>query len=156
MVPWKPSRSMYSRNQRAETRNRAKDELKRVINSVDKVRKWEKKWIVLKDTQIRMFRWVPVTATANIPKPAPKRMQEEDQSNATPSTENTRDSTILENGDVSRIRAFSNLNDDSNTGFSEGAYDSDSNQTFEPLSYPNNNGSTDFSALRQEETANSK
>ena len=31
---------MYSRNQRAETRNRAKDELKRVINSVDKVRKW--------------------------------------------------------------------------------------------------------------------
>lgn len=31
---------MYARNQRAETRNRAKDELKRVINSLDKVRKW--------------------------------------------------------------------------------------------------------------------
>ncbi|EJW79844.1 hypothetical protein WUBG_09248, partial [Wuchereria bancrofti] len=50
---------MYARSQRAETRNRAKDELKRVINSVDKVRKWEKKWIVVKDTQIKLFRWVP-------------------------------------------------------------------------------------------------
>lgn len=29
-----------SRSQRAETRNRAKDDLKRVINAIEKVRKW--------------------------------------------------------------------------------------------------------------------
>uniref|UniRef100_A0A915CKG0 BCL7-like protein n=1 Tax=Parascaris univalens TaxID=6257 RepID=A0A915CKG0_PARUN len=143
---------MYSRNQRAETRNRAKDELKRVINSVDKVRKWEKKWIILKDTQIKIFKWVPVTATANIPKPPPKApVPDEDRSNILASSENTRDSSTLENGDVSRVRSFANLNEDSNTGFSEGGFDSDSNQTFDPVSYQSNNGSTDFSALRHQE-----
>uniref|UniRef100_A0A183UUH6 BCL7-like protein C28H8.1 n=2 Tax=Toxocara canis TaxID=6265 RepID=A0A183UUH6_TOXCA len=143
---------MYSRNQRAETRNRAKDELKRVINSVDKVRKWEKKWIILKDTQIKIFKWVPVTATANIPKPPPKpAVPDEDRSNPLASSENTRDSSTLENSDVTRVRSFANLNDDSNTGFSEGGFDSDSNQTFDPVNYHSNNGSTDFSALRRQE-----
>ncbi|KAK6101144.1 BCL7 N-terminal conserver region family protein [Brugia pahangi] len=150
---------MYARSQRAETRNRAKDELKRVINSVDKVRKWEKKWIVVKDTQIKLFRWVPVTATANITKiPQKSVVQDQDESTTIASSENTQDSTALENSDVTRVRAFGNLNDDSNTGFSEGGFDSDSNQTFEAVGFQNQsnnngipNGSTDFSEMRQQE-----
>ncbi|VDP16200.1 unnamed protein product [Onchocerca flexuosa] len=155
---------MYARSQRAETRNRAKDELKRVINSVDKVRKWEKKWIVVKDTQIKLFRWVPVTATTNITKiPQKSVVQDQDESATIASSENTQDSTVLENSDVARVRAFSNLNDDSNTGFSEGGFDSDSNQTFEAVGFQsqsNNsstpNGSTDFSEMRQQEQESSE
>lgn len=147
---------MYARSQRAETRNRAKDELKRVINSVDKVRKWEKKWIVIKDTQIKLFRWVPVTATANITKITSKSVVQDPDENTIASSENTQDSTALENSDVARVRAFGSLNDDSNMGFSEGGFDSDSNQTFETDGFQgqNNsaaNGSTDFSAMRQQE-----
>ncbi|EFO26203.1 BCL7 protein [Loa loa] len=155
---------MYARSQRAETRNRAKDELKRVINSVDKVRKWEKKWIVVKDTQIKLFRWVPVTATANIAKiPQKSVVQDQDESTTIASSENTQDSIALENSDVARVRAFGNLNDDSNTGFSEGGFDSDSNQTFEAVGFQsqsNNsgtpNGSTDFSEMRQQEQESSE
>lgn len=58
---------------------------------------------------------------------------------------------FTENGDASRVQSFSNLNDDSNLGFSETGFESDSNATFEPTHYPSNNGSTDFSALRQQE-----
>uniref|UniRef100_A0A915Q3W4 BCL7-like protein n=1 Tax=Setaria digitata TaxID=48799 RepID=A0A915Q3W4_9BILA len=171
---------MYARSQRAETRNRAKDELKRVINSVDKVRKWEKKWIVVKDTQIKLFRWVPVTATANITKiPQKPMVQDQDESTTIASSENTQDSTALgiilpainltvmffveENSDVARVRAFGNLNDDSNTGFSEGGFDSDSNQTFEAVGFQGQtsnsgppNGSTDFSEMRQREQESSE
>ncbi|VDK86040.1 unnamed protein product [Onchocerca ochengi] len=161
---WLNQQHMYARSQRAETRNRAKDELKRVINSVDKVRKWEKKWIVVKDTQIKLFRWVPVTATTNITKiPQKSVVQDQDESTTIASSENTQDSTALENSDVARVRAFSNLNDDSNTGFSEGGFDSDSNQTFEAVGFQsqsNNNstpnGSTDFSEMRQQEQESSE
>ncbi|VDN04769.1 unnamed protein product [Thelazia callipaeda] len=154
---------MYARSQRAETRNRAKDELKRVINSVDKVRKWEKKWIVVKDTQIKLFRWVPVTATANITKMPVKSLVQDQDDSIIPSSENTRDSSALESGDVVRVRAFSSLNDDSNTGFSEGGFDSDSNQTFDAVSYRGQSsicsttkGSTDFSEMRQQEQQSSE
>lgn len=40
------SKVFSGRTQRTETRNRAKDELKRVINAVDKVRKWYKKFSI--------------------------------------------------------------------------------------------------------------
>ncbi|VDK22912.1 unnamed protein product [Anisakis simplex] len=44
------------------------------------------------------------------------------------------------------------MNEDSNTGFSEGGFDSDSNHTFDPVNYHSTNGSsTDFSALRRQE-----
>ncbi|KAK6012801.1 BCL7, conserver region [Ostertagia ostertagi] len=83
-------RDMYSANRthRAETRNRTKDELRKVISSIEKVRKWEKKWVLIKDTAIKIQKWVPVTAQMNIPPPKiTKPAIDEDTSNTIQSTE---------------------------------------------------------------------
>ncbi|XP_045592290.1 B-cell CLL/lymphoma 7 protein family member A [Procambarus clarkii] len=51
---------MMSRSLRAETRSRGKEETKRSMQALDKVRRWEKKWITIHDTTMKIYKWVPI------------------------------------------------------------------------------------------------
>ncbi|CAF0757358.1 unnamed protein product [Brachionus calyciflorus] len=50
---------------RSETRARAKDDIKRVMNAIEKVRKWEKRWIAINDTSLKLLKWVPIMHSGN-------------------------------------------------------------------------------------------
>ena len=49
-----------SRSFRAETRSRTKDDVRKVMHAVDKVRHWEKRWITIPDTTMKIFKWVAI------------------------------------------------------------------------------------------------
>ncbi|KAL7645832.1 UNVERIFIED_CONTAM: hypothetical protein RMT77_002729 [Armadillidium vulgare] len=51
---------MMSRSLRAETRSRGKEDNKRPMQALDKVRRWEKKWITIHDTTMKIYKWVPI------------------------------------------------------------------------------------------------
>ncbi|KAI1729522.1 BCL7-like protein [Ditylenchus destructor] len=159
-----PSGKVFPRAQRAETRNRAKDELKRVINAVDKVRKWERRWVVLKDSSIHVFKWVPITAQS-VPLAAPKTVavktsnltnsvpNNDDTNISTLSAENSNDATNIGVSQGANLSNSNGNNEDSNAAtYSEGEFgDSNQTETFDRVDYKREEGvgggQTDFSAM---------
>jgi len=56
---------MTGRAIRFETRSRARDELRRAMTAIDKVKKWEKKWVAAggPNCKLNVFKWVPKELT---------------------------------------------------------------------------------------------
>ncbi|KAI6189143.1 hypothetical protein M3Y98_00430700 [Aphelenchoides besseyi] len=146
----------YPRSARAETRNRAKDELKRVINAVDRVRKW---FVMIRfdfdqiSIQGKAMDFVErqqhlrLQMGTNGPTSAAKTTTQKTAallSDRANSTENSNDAT-------NTLNSHFGMNEESNTAFSEG-FESDSNQASEQgIASSSNGASTDFSAMVREE-----
>ena len=65
---------MLSRSVRAETRQSRKEDIKRVMHSIDKVRHWEKRWVVIPETSMKQFKWIPVSDLIKTKKPDRKKL----------------------------------------------------------------------------------
>ncbi|CDW53273.1 cell cll lymphoma protein family member [Trichuris trichiura] len=167
---------MISRSLRAETRNRSKEEVKRVINTIEKVRKWEKKWVMLKDSTIRVYKWVPVSESQRFGSSAIKTVTSEElslkpvdandlsQDGSEQQSEGisslflhpsfSRLNILIQlpaeeglDSDVRTLSNFAETNEDSNA-FSEGCFNSDSNQALSSGTVSAvESGATDFREL---------
>jgi len=65
---------MLSRSVRAETRQSRKEDIKRVMHNIDKVRHWEKRWVQIPETTMKQFKWIPVSQLIKTKKPEKKRL----------------------------------------------------------------------------------
>ncbi|KHJ49558.1 hypothetical protein D918_00685 [Trichuris suis] len=115
----------------------------------------EKKWVMLKDSTIRVYKWVPVSESQRFGSNAIKTVTSEELSlkpvDANDlSQDGSEQQSEAEEGIDSDVRTLSNFaetNDDSNA-FSEGCFNSDSNQALSSgTASAVESGATDFREL---------
>ncbi|XP_011311990.1 B-cell CLL/lymphoma 7 protein family member B [Fopius arisanus] len=120
---------MMSRSVRAETRSRAKDDIKRVMQVVDKVRHWEKKWVTIGETTMKIYKWVPISTLEQKKKSKSIAEKENgiprkgiDSSNSNfglTEDSNTCFSTVSDSQGITDFSAHLNFSEDSNSQNSE-------------------------------------
>ncbi|XP_012695407.1 B-cell CLL/lymphoma 7 protein family member B-B [Clupea harengus] len=103
---------MSGRSVRAETRSRAKDDIKKVMAAIERVRRWEKKWVTVGDTSLKIFKWVPVSETKQI-------FKSKSRPGALKELKGFRTDVVLENA---RSVLLDFQDDNSNLSFSSDAY----------------------------------